>query len=174
MIDDHNIPKPFEPIGIEDFTGEDRPDLRSQGGLDLNPVLTSFLKEADHIPVDRRDQLPFAHFRFRFSISRCFLLPFQLVNKDLKFFRPFFQLTNDLLIDYFLTLNGLQQGAFCRLDFFDLFPLLFHFRDGMLPLGLFIPITAGKGPVPAGRITREISVSVRPFFDTVTVSVSRE
>ena len=42
---------------------------------------------------------------------------------------------------------------------------------GRLPFGLFIPITAGKGPLPDGRMTVEVSVSV--FVPSVTTTVRR-
>ena len=49
--------------------------------------------------------------------------------------------------------------------------LLVNTAAGILPEALFIPITAGKGPAPAGSATAEFNVSDCPFTVTITWSV---
>ena len=55
MVDDHNISKPFEPIGIENFPWKDRSDLSSHRGFDFNPILPPLFKQTDHLSLNGRD-----------------------------------------------------------------------------------------------------------------------
>ncbi len=48
---------------------------------------------------------------------------------------------------------------------------LVKISGGILPLKLFIPITAGKGPDPDGNATFEVKVIECPFTVILTVSV---
>jgi len=52
MVDDHDIPKPFKPISIEDFPREDRFNFSSRRGLDFNSILPPFFKKTDHLPLN--------------------------------------------------------------------------------------------------------------------------
>src|SRR4030066_99120 len=44
MVDDHNIPKTFEPIGIEPPPRQNGSNLGPLGGLDFNSVLPLFFE----------------------------------------------------------------------------------------------------------------------------------
>ena len=45
---------------------------------------------------------------------------------------------------------------------------------GRLPVGVFIPMTSGNGPLPLGVVMVDVSVTVAPPPVTVTVSLPPE
>jgi len=69
VIDDHQIPKPLEPVGIKDLPGKDGPNLGPEGSSDLDSVLSLFLEETDHFSLDRGNHLSSGDVNFWASVG---------------------------------------------------------------------------------------------------------